>query len=140
MRGEPPPVKALTATGGIHSMGLMRKPLAALALCLTVSAFATDALPGGVETVPAAGGYVVNSDSVNVRAAPDVSTGKVVGRLNKGAGVEVVQMTVLTYAVQGMRAAWFRVKSPDGWVFGYYLDPVDSPTRTGEPPAYREER
>jgi hypothetical protein len=121
-------------------MNVMRKSIVALALCLTVAAFAADAPSGGIQAVPAAGRYVVNSDKVNVRAAPDAAGGKVVGRLDKGAGVEVVEMTVLAYAVQGMRAAWFHIKSPDGWVFGYYLDPADSPTRTGEPPEPREER
>jgi hypothetical protein len=117
----------------------MRKIFAALALCLTVSLFAADAPPGGIETVPAAGGYVVNIDGVNVRAVPDVINGKVVGKLNKGAKVEVIGMTVLAYVVQGMRAAWFHISSPDGWVFGSFLDPGESPSRTGSPPGYREE-
>jgi hypothetical protein len=137
MLDTPGPVKALTAEGGLHSIARMRKLLVALVLCSTLTAFAADAPP--VETMPAAGSYVVNSDSVNVRAAPDVVNGRVIGRLNKGANVEVVEMTVLTYVVQDMRAAWFHVTSPDGWVYGYYLDPEDSPTRTGPPPGLREE-
>jgi hypothetical protein len=117
----------------------MRMGIVALALCLAVSAFAVDMPQASGEAVPAAGSYVVTSDNVNVRAAPDVGSGKV-ARLNRGAVVEVVEMTVLTCVVQGMRAAWFRIKSPDGWVFGYYLDPAEPPTRTGKPPEPREER
>jgi hypothetical protein len=139
MRGAPGPVKALTAFDGPHSMGRMRKFLVALALCSTVSALAA-AAPGAIDTIPAAGSYVVNDDKVNVRATPDAAAGKVVGRLNKGVSVEVTEMSVLAYAVQNMRAAWYHIKSPDGWVYGYFLDPADSPTRTGPPPGNREER
>jgi hypothetical protein len=117
----------------------MRKSLAVVALCLSVSVIAA-AAPGGIETVPASGSYVVNDDKVNVRAAPDSSAGKVIGKLSKGISVEVTEMSVLTYAVQNMRAAWYHIKSPDGWVYGYFLDPADSPTRTGPPPSPREER
>jgi hypothetical protein len=116
----------------------MKKTWAVVALCLFVSVIAA-AAPGTIDTVPAAGTYVVNDDKVNVRAAPDAAAGKVVGKLNKGASVEVTEMSVLTYAVQKMRAAWYHIKSPDGWVYGYFLDPADSPTRTGPPPAPRDE-
>ncbi len=110
-----------------------------VAICLFVSVVATVAA-AGIETVPAAGAYIVNDNKVNVRAAPDAAAGKVIGKLNKGARVEVVEMSVLAYAVQNMRAAWYHIKSPDGWVYGYFLDPVDAPERTGPPPPPREER
>jgi hypothetical protein len=97
--------------------------MAAFVLCGIISIIATAASPGAIDTTPAAGTYVVNSDRVNVRAAPDVDKGQVVGRLNKGVVVDVIEMTVLTYAVQDMRAAWFHIKNPDGWVYGYFLDP-----------------
>jgi hypothetical protein len=87
---------------------------------------ASGSAPGpAVETIPASGTYVVNNDNVNVRAAPDVKTGKVIGRLNKGTYVDVVEMTVLTYPVGETVAAWFHVKSPNGWVFGWFLDPLE---------------
>jgi hypothetical protein len=121
-------------------MRRMRKPLIALALCLTVSAFAAGAPPAGVEIVPAAGSYVITSDRVNVRDSPDLTAGKVVGSLNKGATVEVIEMTVLTFVVQGMRSAWYHLKSPDGWVYGYYLDPRDADTHAGPWPGEGEER
>jgi hypothetical protein len=117
----------------------MKKTLAVVAFGLFASVIAT-AAPGGIDTIPAAGSYVVNDDKVNVRAAPDAAAGKVVSKLNKGVSVEVTEMSVLTYAVQNMRAAWYHIKSPDGWVYGYFLDPADSPTRTGPPPSPREER
>ncbi len=121
-------------------MRRMKKSLGALAIWILAATYATAAATGGIETIPAAGTYVVNSDRVNVRAAPDAQQGKVVGLLNKGASVEVVEMTVLTFVVQGMRSAWFHLRSPEGWVYGYFLDPADSPTRTGSPPGIREER
>jgi hypothetical protein len=116
----------------------MKMSAVVIALCLFVSTAAA-AAPGAVDTVPAAGTYVVNDDKVNVRAAPDAAAGKVVGKLNKGARVEVTEMSVLTYPVLTMRAAWYHITSPDGWVYGYFLDPADSPTRTGPPPSPREE-
>ncbi len=91
--------------------------LALLGLPAITEAFATD-------TMPASGTYVVNDDDVNVRAAPDVRTGQVIGRLNRGAVVEVVEMTRLTFTVGEITAAWFHIKSPDGWIFGWYLDPT----------------
>ena len=117
----------------------MKKTLAVAALFLFATIIAA-AAPRGIDVVPAAGSYVVNDDKVNVRAAPDAAAGKVVGKLSKGARVEVTEMSILTYAVQNMRAAWYHIKSPDGWVYGYFLDPTDSPTRTGPPPSPREER
>jgi len=101
----------------------MKKFMAAFALCGIMSTLAIAASSGSIDTTPAAGTYVVNSDRVNVRAAPDVNKGQVVGRLNKGTVVEVIEMTVLTYVVQDMRSAWFHIKNPDGWVYGYFLDP-----------------
>jgi hypothetical protein len=99
------------------------RPLAAALLLILAVGLA--AAPSPVETVPAAGTYVVTSDKVNVRASPDVDAGKVVGKLNKGDRVVVTEITVLAFDVQGMRAAWFHVTKPDGWVFGYYLDPAE---------------
>ncbi len=101
----------------------MKKSVVLPALCLLVATFTVAASPGPVQTVPAAGTYVVNDDRVNVRAAPDAVNGRVIGRLNKGAVVEVTEMTFLAYAVQDMRAAWFHITKPDGWIYGFFLDP-----------------
>jgi uncharacterized protein YgiM (DUF1202 family) len=101
----------------------MKKCGVALALVGIVTTLLTAAPSVAIDTTPAAGTYVVNSDRVNVRAAPDVTKAPVVGKLNKGTRVEVTEMTVLTYVVQDMRSAWFHIKSPDRWVYGYYLDP-----------------
>ena len=101
----------------------MRIAFAALFLFAVAAAPVFAAPSPAAEKIPAAGTYVVNSDRVNVRAAPDTDSGQVVGRLNKGDKVQVVEMTALAFDVQGMRAAWFHLSTPDGWVFGYYLDP-----------------
>ncbi len=103
-------------------------PLSAAALfcaCLIVSAATTSVVPPSVETIPASGRYVVNNDRVNIRAAPDVTSGKVITQLNKGTAVDVQEMTKLVYNVNGMIAAWFHLKSPNGWIFGWYLDPLE---------------
>jgi hypothetical protein len=104
-------------------MDRVKRTVAALALLVLAAGLAAAAEPPA--TVPAAGTYVVTSDKVNVRASPDVDAGKVVGKLNKGDRVNVTEMTELAFDVQGMRAAWFHVSKPDGWVFGYYLDPAE---------------
>ena len=39
--------------------------------------------------------------------------------------VEVTEMTTLAYNVNGNVAAWFHLKKPDGWIFGWYLDPME---------------
>jgi hypothetical protein len=93
--------------------------------CLLVSAATGNAPSPTIETVPASGTYVVNNDHVNVRVAPDVKNGKVIGQLNKGTVVDVQEMTKLVSDVNGTVAAWFHVKSPNGWVFGWYLDPLE---------------
>jgi hypothetical protein len=98
---------------------------AALLLCavLAVSAATTGTVSPSIAIIPASGTYVVNNDHVNVRASPDVQAGKVIGQLARGAVVEVREMTKLAFEVNGNIAAWFHLKNPDGWVFGWYLDP-----------------
>jgi hypothetical protein len=78
-----------------------------------------------VASIPASGTYVVNADRVNVRDAPDVQAGKVIAQLNKGAVVKVLGMTKLVYEVNGTIAAWFHLETPDGWIFGWYLDAAE---------------
>jgi hypothetical protein len=73
------------------------------------------------DTAPAAGMYVVNFDKVNVRAAPDEVNGRVVAQLDKGAVVEVTEMTTDSYTIGANTAPWFRIADPDGWVFGASL-------------------
>jgi hypothetical protein len=99
-------------------------PVVCALLVLLVLPAATAGAPS-VETVPASGTYVLNDDRVNVRDAPDVQSGKIVAQLNRGAVVDVVGMTRLAYEVSGHIAAWFRLVKPEGWIFGWYLDPIE---------------
>lgn len=73
-------------------------------------------------TNPATGFYVVNDNNVNVRNSPDEVNGSVVGSLNKGAEVEVVEVTGQSYTIGSLTGPWYHVKSPEGWVFGAFLD------------------
>jgi uncharacterized protein YgiM (DUF1202 family) len=75
-------------------------------------------------TAAASGRYAVNSDKVNVRSAPDEKTSQVVGQLDDGDEVTVVEMTSQAYTVDGQNARWFRVEDPAGWIFGYFLTPL----------------
>ena len=73
------------------------------------------------DTTPANAVYFVNDDNVNVRSIPDEKNGQVVAQLSTGVRVEVTEMTTQTYTVGDSTAAWFHIKSPDGWVFGSFL-------------------
>jgi hypothetical protein len=74
-------------------------------------------------SAPASGIYLVNDDDVNVRSAPDEVNGSVVGKLAKGAQVEVVEATTKSYTIGSWTAQWYRIKDPAGWVFGYFIGP-----------------
>ncbi len=73
-------------------------------------------------SAPASGVYVVNDNNVNVRAAPDETNGSVIGKLDKGTEVEVVEATTQAYTIGSLTAAWYRIKDPAGWVYGSFLD------------------
>jgi hypothetical protein len=75
------------------------------------------------DTTPVTGTYVVNDDNVNVRSAPDEKNSTVVGKLGTGTRVDVTEKTSQTYTVGDNTAAWFHIKTPDGWVFGSFLEP-----------------
>jgi len=100
-------------------------PVLAALLVLSAATAGAPSIAPSIATIPASGTYVVNNDHVNVRAAPDVQAGKVIGQLNKGAVVKVLEMTKLAFEVNGNTAAWFHIEKPDGWIFGWYLDPAE---------------
>jgi hypothetical protein len=110
---------------GAYDPAMRKVRAAAFLLCvvLAVTAATNGTTPPPIEIIPASGTYVVTIDHVNVRASPDVQAGKVIGQLNKGAVVDVLEMTKRAFEVNGNISAWFHLKSPDGWVFGWYLDP-----------------
>jgi len=72
----------------------------------------------------ASGFYEVNDDNVNVRAQPDELNGQVVGKLNRGAQVEVLEATIQDYAIGGKSAKWYRITEPAGWIFGSFINPI----------------
>jgi hypothetical protein len=73
------------------------------------------------QTAPFSGKFTANDDKVNVRSQPDEANGQVLGQLEKGAAVEAVEATTQSYTVGGRTAPWYRIKSPEGWVFGSFL-------------------
>ncbi len=77
------------------------------------------------DLTPASGTFVVNDDDVNIRSIPDEKSGQVVGKLAKGAKVDVSEKTSQTYTVGDSTAPWYHIKSPDGWVFGSFLDSAE---------------
>jgi uncharacterized protein YgiM (DUF1202 family) len=103
----------------------MKRFFVALTFGIALLSAAAAAGQTGIKTLPAAGSYIVNTSELNVRDSPDTLSGKVIGRVTKGSKVEVIEMTALLYPVQSMRAAWFRIKKPAGWIYGYYLNPIE---------------
>jgi hypothetical protein len=63
---------------------------------------------------------VSRDDNVNVRAKPHEESLKV-GKLMKGQQVDVVQKTTQEFAIGNTSAPWFKIKDPEGWVWGGYL-------------------
>jgi uncharacterized protein YgiM (DUF1202 family) len=76
-------------------------------------------------TQPASGSFVVNDDNVNLRASPDEVSGQVLSSLSRGAKVEVLEVTSQKYSVGGVEAPWYKIKAPEGWVFGAFLSPAE---------------
>jgi hypothetical protein len=76
-------------------------------------------------TVPKSGKFTVNDDGVNVRDQPDEVNGRVIGELNAGTVVEVIEATARAYSVGGQTGLWYRLVDPAGWVFGLFLDSAD---------------
>lgn len=74
--------------------------------------------------VAAGGKYIVNDNNVNLRSAPDEKGGSVLKTLAKDTVVEVVQASAAAYTVGGATAQWFKLKDPEGWVFGAFLSPA----------------
>ncbi|MBP7262657.1 MAG: SH3 domain-containing protein [Spirochaetia bacterium] len=84
------------------------------------------ALQGGaapMDLVSEAGTMTVTKDLVRVRSAPDTSADNVIGELNTGDLVEVVERSAKTVTVGSDTAHWYHIISPvDGWVFGAFLE------------------
>lgn len=72
-------------------------------------------------SAPFAATLVINDDNVNVRAAPDEINGQVVAQLSRGATVEVLEATTQSYTIGSLTGPWYKIKSPEGWVFGPFL-------------------
>jgi hypothetical protein len=66
--------------------------------------------------------YVIE-DRVNVRDRPDPVAGKVIGQVNDGDEVMVIERTRDQFTVGGKTDHWYHISSPfQGWVFGALLD------------------
>ena len=82
---------------------------------------ALNAPPPSRETEKFFASMASTADAVNVRDAPDETTGKVVATLANGQAVDVEEKTVESYTVLDKTAPWYRIKEPAGWVFGAWL-------------------
>jgi hypothetical protein len=65
----------------------------------------------------------VSENNVNIRNAPDTTSGKVIGKLNKNDSVIVNKRTMEVFTVAGQTAFWYGITSPvEGWVFGSFFN------------------
>lgn len=69
------------------------------------------------------GTFTVNDANVNVRDVPN-EKGNRAATLDKGASIQVTEVTTDSYTVDGLTAPWYHVQTPDGWVFGTFLTPA----------------
>ncbi len=67
--------------------------------------------------------FTANDDGVNVLSVPDETAGSIVATLQKGRTVESVERTTQSYIIGTLSAPWFKIKNPEGWVFGISLSP-----------------
>jgi hypothetical protein len=67
---------------------------------------------------------MVNDDRVRVRASPDLSGG-ILGYLNRGDRVEILDIEQEVQKIDGEEASWYSVRTDNdvsGWMFGAYVD------------------
>ncbi len=75
------------------------------------------------ETIPFVATMVATDNNVNVRSAPDETSGAVVATLTKGQTVQVEEQTTESFTIGADTSPWYRIKEPAGWVFGVWLAP-----------------
>jgi len=67
--------------------------------------------------------FITNEDGINVLSVPDETAGIIVETLQKGRTVESVEKTTQSYVIGSLSAPWYRIKNPEGWIFGVALSP-----------------
>lgn len=67
--------------------------------------------------------FTAIDDGINVLSVPDETAGSIVAALQKGRTVESVERTTQSYIIGSLSAPWYRIKNPEGWVFGISLSP-----------------
>ena len=67
-------------------------------------------------------GGVISKDKVRVRDYPYEEGTTIVSTLNTGAEVEILERTLSIYTIGENSAPWYRIASPEGWVFGAFVE------------------
>lgn len=60
-------------------------------------------------------------DNVRVRNLPNEVGTEVLATLSTGATVAIIEKTVSSYTIGSDTAPWFKISSPEGWVFGGFI-------------------
>lgn len=73
--------------------------------------------------VPVSGLVAVKENSVNIRSLPTTTGSEVVGQVNRGDYVNVVERTEAVFVVGNSSGHWFRIDDPfEGWIFGAFIE------------------
>ncbi|MDC7125934.1 MAG: SH3 domain-containing protein [Spirochaetales bacterium] len=62
-------------------------------------------------------------EMINVRNFPLVNGSSVVAQLNPGEPVFITEATVKNFTIGAISDKWYKISSPEGWVFGSFIDP-----------------
>jgi hypothetical protein len=71
---------------------------------------------------------VLNDSRVRIRKTPGLS-GEILGVLNRGDKVEILETGTEKQRIDGLESVWYRIltdSNTDGWVFGAYIDITES--------------
>ena len=67
--------------------------------------------------------FVTIEDGINVLSAPDETAGTVVATIDRNKPVQSTEKTRQSYTIGALSAPWYKLKDPEGWVFGVSLAP-----------------
>jgi hypothetical protein len=80
-------------------------------------------VPEEIPTEELTASFVTGDDGINVLSLPDETAGTIVETLPKGRTVDVIEKTSRSYTIGSLSAPWYRIKNPEGWIFGVSLIP-----------------
>jgi hypothetical protein len=81
---------------------------------------AQEPVPAEIPTEKLVAEFLTREEGVNVLTLPG-EAGTVIATLPKGRTVASLERTLASYTIGSLIAPWYRIKDPEGWVFGVSL-------------------